>query len=680
MLSVQPKDTMLGRLSDNGVRVALSRQFGRNHPPQNFQRRWYVNVGQPRWDNDERRFKYKISISREPFSRVDGDTESVGTESYSHLSIDSTTTRRSLQDFVWLEQALRAEYHGALVVPILSLVLYFETLSENLAAEEDEDTMASRSFATASTSKGLALDSVVGENGSNPLIQSFKLLEDKMERNEIVNETTLANWLSDIINGVRGNGEVLLYNCGDVVQSEAMETFLYRNSDTPNGRVWSLGSNQRASGLGSPLDLFSWKDSCNSKSLLEGIMENPLECLFSMQPECGGDKKKKAQDAIRRMPISNMCSSGTTGLLGMEHCNSDQYESKAKADYGWFQSSSQGSLAHSAILEAERDLIASYFKFISLAMSKVQLLIKDEKIVGQCWKRMAISLSNLFSVEKDLEQALIGDQIKCIKKNQPFRKLRKSSIEEALRLLARGKIDRSIPSLRILQNMLNAYYTDLNSTIPAFREHTEAMDQLRQLDEVHSINSNQRKHLSSTRQNTDWLSSSLDQWKHKLYGSGSAASESDSTPGDELSTLGSLSTTQTRALQSRVLQNEKILQFSITLLCKASPLRNARMAWWYLKTEVNQALNVHTAATTLGQKLSIDDVAAAAMKDRTYDEDEKKDNEAEMELVKRILDLGSSVGDDKPDQQASRLNAIQIATEQVGRWNARTALALMVCT
>jgi hypothetical protein len=104
------------------------------------------------------------------------------------------------------------------------------------------------------------------------------------------------------------------------------------------------------------------------------------------------------------------------------------------------------------------------------------------------------------------------------------------------------------------------------------------------------------------------------------------------------------------------------------------------MAWWYLKTEVNQALNVHTAATTLGQKLSIDDVAAAAMKDRTYDEDEKKDNEAEMELVKRILDLGSSVGDDKPDQQASRLNAIQIATEQVGRWNARTALALMVCT
>jgi hypothetical protein len=669
---------MRGKLSDNRIRAALSRQFGRNYPPQTFQQQWYVKVGSPRWDNDERRFKYKITISRDPFSSVDGDAESVGTESYSHLSIDSTTTRRSLQDFVWLEQALRAEYHGALIVPLFSLVLYFETLVENLAAEEDEDTLASRSFATSSTSKGLTLDSAVGASGANAVIQSFRLLEDKMERNEIVNENILANWLSDIINGVRGNGEVLLYNCGDVVQSESMETFLYRNSETPNGRMGSLGSNQRASGLGSPFDLFSWKNSCYSKSLLVNIMENPLECFFSMQPACGGVRTEKAQDEIQRMSISNMCSSGTTGVFETEHCNSDQYKSEAKADSAWLQSSSRGTLAHSAILEAERDLISSYLKSISLAMSKVQLLIKDETIVGQSWKRMAITLSNLFSVEKDLEQAHIGDQIKCSKKNQPFRKLRKSSIDEALRLLARGKIDRSNPSLRILQNMLNSCYTDLNSTIPAFREHSEAMNQLRQFDEMQSINSNRRNNLSSTPHpgKIDWLPSSLDQWKAKLYGGGSVASESDRTD-DESSILGSLSTAQTRALQSRVLKNEKMLQFSITLLCKASPLRNARMAWWYLKTEAKQALHVHTAATTLSQKLSVDADAAAAMKDRRYDDDEKKDNEAEIELVKRILDLGFSVGDDKPGQQASRRNAIQIATEQVGRWNAKTALALM---
>ncbi len=571
---------------------------------------------------------------------------------------------------MWLEQALRAEYNGALIVPILSLVLYFETFSDDLAAQDDE-------LSTVITSNGSALDSVVGENGAHAVVQSFKLLEGKMERNEIVNESTLSNWLSDIINGVRGNGEVLLYNYEDVVQSEAMETFLYRNSETPNGYGWSLGNTQRASSLGSPFDLFSWKDRCHGKTLLEGIMENPLDCIFSMNPACVGDKKSKAQDAISRMSIAKMCSSGTTGVFGMEHCNSDQYMSEAMADSAWFQSSSQSTLPHSTILESERDLIASYLRSIPLAMSKIQLLIKDEYIVGQCWKRMAISLSNLFSVEKDLEQAHIGDQIKCSKKNQPFRKLRKSSIDEALRLLARGKIDRSIPSLRILQNMLNAYYTDLNSTIPAFREHSEALYYLRQSDEMHSINSNPKKSLGSSPYigNTDWLLSSLDQWRHKLYGGGSVASELDHTSDAKF-----IDTAQTKALKSRVLQNEKTLQSSITLLCRASPLRNARMAWWYLKTEAKQALNIHTAATTLGHKLSIDDDAAAAIKDRNYDGDEKKDNEAEIELVKRILDLGSSVCDEKhekSDQQASRRNAIQIATEQLGRWNAKAALALM---
>lgn len=682
MLSAQPGDTMREKvLADNGTRAALSRQFGRNYPPQTFEQRWFVSVGRGRWDNGEKRFKYKVSMSREASSYANGDNESLDTESLSHLSIDSTTTRRSLQDFVWLEQALRAEYHGALIVPILSIVLYFEALSENVVADEqDDDTLASRSFATVSTSKSLTLDS----NGNNAVVQSFKFLEKKIERNEIVNETTLANWLSDIINGVRGNGEVLLYNCGDVVQSEAMETFLFRNSDTLNGCT-PLGSNQRSSGLGSPFSLFSWKRNCHGSSLIANIMGSPLECFLGTQPECGGDKKKTAQDAIERMQNSNMCLTGTTGVLGMDGCNSNEYNSEVESDSDWRQLSSQGTLAHSALLEAERDLILSYLKSISLAMSSVQSLIKDENAVGQNWKRLAISLSNLFSVEKDLEQAHIGDQIKCSKNNQPFRKLRKSSVDEVLRLLARAKIDRSNPSLRLLQSMLNAYFTDLNSIIPAFREHSEAMYQLCQFGDTQVINPNRGNNQSSSipiTGNIDWLPSSLDQLKtltlgvtNKLSGSGSVAS--DHVQDDDSTLFGSLTTAQSRVLQSRVLQNEKMLKFSITLMCKASPLRNARMAWWYLKTEAKQALNVHTAATTLGQKLIADDEAVAVMKDRRYDEDEKKDNEAEIELVKRILDLGSSVDARILDQQASRRSAIQIATEHVGKWNAKTALALM---
>jgi hypothetical protein len=227
--------------------------------------------------------------------------------------------------------------------------------------------------------------------------------------------------------------------------------------------------------------------------------------------------------------------------------------------------------------------------------------------------------------------------------------------------------------------MLNAYYTDLNSTIPAFREHSETVNQLRQFDDMQFLNVNKGKNHST---NTDKSESFLDQWKaltldvtNKLSRSGSNAS--DNAQEEDSTIFGSLTTTQSKAIQSRVMQNEKMLKFSVTLMCKASPLRNSRMAWWYLKTEAKQALNVHTAATNLGEKLIIDKEAAAAMKDRRYDDDEKKDNEAEIELVKRILDLGSPLDDSTPDQQASRLNAIQIATENVGRWNAKTALALM---
>jgi len=133
MLSAKPGDGMRVKvLADNGTRAALSRQFGRNYSPQTLEQRWFVSVGQGRWDNDEKRFKYKVNISKNANSFADADNESSGIDSVSHLSIDSSTTRRSLQDFAWLEQALRAEYHGALIVPILSLVLYFDTLSDEI--------------------------------------------------------------------------------------------------------------------------------------------------------------------------------------------------------------------------------------------------------------------------------------------------------------------------------------------------------------------------------------------------------------------------------------------------------------------------------------------------------------------------------------------------------------------
>ena len=705
---------------DERIKHALSRQFGRSYPPHAaFQPKWSVKVGRPKFNEVEGRYKYKIHITKHRSSsihtnndiiEVDDDEEhsesaaDAASDTYSQLTFASTSASRSLQDFVWLEQALRAEYHGALIVPMLSLSLYFGELSlennDSAVGEEDEESLASRSLATDATSKETAMGNnkqkqqALISSGGNVVPQSFRYLDEKMEHNGVVNETILSNWLSDIINGLRGNGEVILNNCAGVVESEAMETFLYRHSENKGSRDnGGLAGRERASNLGSPFNSIlsmaglNTENKCQDKSFFENFMENPFECI-GMETVCvGGDKKNRNKGQQQQQGTngkismgSMMCSSGATGVPGIGHCNSYLSQSEAEVDLAWLQSSSRIA-THSELLEAEKDLIASYLKSSSLAMIKVQSLTNDEAHVGQCWKRFAISLSNLFMVEKDLEQAHIGDQIKSNKKKQPFRKLRKSVVDDALRTLARRKVERSNTSLAILGAMLNAYCADLNSIVPAFREYSEAINHLHPLDKVHSK-------LGTIRTGADEWQTPYEHlktltWgvsKHFTGGGTVMSAESDPTVDDDSCTLGSLSTAQTKVLQRRLLANEKLLKFSITLLCRASPLRNARMAWWYLKTEAKQALNVHTAAANLRQKLSIDPDTAAAMKDRKYEEDEKKDNDAELKLVKRILDLGSADPDDDSsmfEKNESRQDAIRICTEQVGRWNAKTALALM---
>jgi hypothetical protein len=144
----------------------------------------------------------------------------------------------------------------------------------------------------------------------------------------------------------------------------------------------------------------------------------------------------------------------------------------------------------------------------------------------------------------------------------------------------------------------------------------------------------------------------------------------------------SLNTTQSKAFQTRVRNNERALKYAITSLCKACPLRTARMAWWFLKLEVKQASNVHAAALALRQTLSIDADTAIAMKERNYEEVESKDNDAEIELVKRLLDLGVNQDNvnnkgDYADIEVRRQSALRMAIQRVGRWNAETALAIM---
>ena len=157
-----------------------------------------MHVEAPNWDTEEERYKYKINLTRNPTiyssSRISPSLYHGSIENESGImsrqltstptSLNSAATTRSLQDFVWLERALRVEYHGALLVPLLSLALYFESSSGIGTDGACEDgSVASKSFANASMmsdgSRRMPMD-------GNVISQSIGYIEEKMDRNEMV--------------------------------------------------------------------------------------------------------------------------------------------------------------------------------------------------------------------------------------------------------------------------------------------------------------------------------------------------------------------------------------------------------------------------------------------------------------------------------------------------------------
>lgn len=655
---------VLNLQSDKIVKEALSREVGRNKIPVTSIEQCSVRVGEPNWDDEEGRYKYKVIL-------VQNDGVSQPHDAFSSNSTfnGEVTAMRSLQDFVWLERALRAEYHGGLIAPLLSLTIYFASMADASLGEDILDT-GSRTSSPVDSPPGMSWDATKATS------QSIKYLGKILDQNETVNNDMLATWLSDVINGVRGDGEVALRYGVDVLQSEALETFLFRHTESLNDvSPDRMGTNQkRASSLGG-FDLFSFignnvGDGCYNDSMLSisDVMKTP----FAVFDACTGsiDHRKNASKGGGK----KVYSSGATGVPGL-HC--DSILSESDFDDAWLMSSTPNIAAKSELLEAERDFIASSIKASSDGIVKIQSLTKHEEYVGKCWQNLATSLSGLFSVEKDIETAHIGDQIKSNKKKQPFRKLRKSAVNEVLLGLAQGKVDRSKPGLTLLGSMLRAYYTDLNSVVPSFKEYVDAMRQLDELDEAHS-NKNRKANTSSLDQLKAFITKTYHQSNDKT---------SRNAMEDESQTIGSLNTTQSKALQRRALYNAKLLKQSTTSLCRESALRRARMAWWYFKTEAKQAANVHATAVALRQALSIDADTAAAMKERRYVEDETGDNAAEIDLVKRVLDLGKnnfslshneSSNNESSSFAESNQAALNIAIDQVGRWDANTAQTILL--
>ena len=111
-------------------------------------------------------------------------------------------------------------------------------------------------------------------------------------------------------------------------------------------------------------------------------------------------------------------------------------------------------------------------------MYRLRLLIDQEIIVGAAWKRFAISLSNLFAYEKDIKTHRLPGMPKL---SVAVASPPKNMIDDGLRILARQKVDQSVPSLKVLSAMLNAYFSDLSSLPPSLEAYTDALENAKTL-------------------------------------------------------------------------------------------------------------------------------------------------------------------------------------------------------
>jgi hypothetical protein len=635
------------------TKALLSRHFGRASIPPNIGRKWVVEVSSAEWDADEHRWKYRILVQRRqmPLSTAEQDNKqkedaATRTPQQPH-SMTAAFTWRSLADFAWLERALRQEFHGGLLLPVLSIAL-------GRPAEANYD--------------GIPVES---------------------ER--------LRNWFSDTLNGVRGQGELILDLDGvDLLKSEAMEAFLYRN----NGPLALHGDWPEM-----PMARFA-EENVEDGTTQESFVQTFFNKSFGFTPLelCTGGGSQTIDETTAGSRRRNLPGLGKKLPLGMGMtCSSRALGSAATLDVqdsfvdhstvaGGTPVASNKHAIHSELMEAEKDLVLNYRKSALTAMEKLQVLFEEEEKVGLAWKRFAISLSNLFAYEKDAENARLGDS-KIKRENMPFRKISKSNVDECLRVMARQKNERSSPALNTLSAMLSAYVADLSLVEPSVDMYNNGIMQLGFLEDS-PVKMQVPKQTESWEGKLRALASSTmsDVKRHAIRGLNAARSDSSDDEEEP--------TSERRAYQSRLLTNEKLLRHSLTAMCRATPVRVARMAWRYWNTEAHQCALLNAAAISLKNKVDTANKETVSKMIKRHMAQEKEDRATEGDLVQRIVNTGNTKkfspatdgapidgdvkvevdNDDLSEERSKAMRrdkALQMTRERVGRWDAKLALAIM---
>ena len=543
---------------------------------------------------------------------------------------DCGITFRSLPDLYWLEQALISEFHGGLLLPSLSISLGIPSICEH------------------------EVDS--------------KLLQ---------------NWLSDILNGVRGQGELVLnLEKVDLMACESMEAFFYRTD------------------LLKPTEFP--KTPVNLDSLEEP--ESPKNAMWKWVPELctGGGVCATGEPAATPMNLPSPrqqpklktfvekvnCSSGALGDARSFNVQQDSF-----VEAPTFENANALLAIHSDLLRAEKDLVWSWRTQSLAAMEKLRVLQEQEKHIGAAWKRFAISVSNLFAYEKDVESARLGDSKSRRDLQMPYRKLQKSAVDDCLRILSRQKVDRSVPSLERLGVMLGAYVADLSAVQPSVNAYLEGLQRLSdQKIKCDALKATRPKIEKAPSTLADQIQASIIQVKKQLVDGGldnvKSTDEDDRFQREQQ---------RLQTMENSVLVNESLLKDFLTTLCKTAPVRTARMAHMCFHTEAKQCSMLHGAAVGTKNKIHVASKESLTKMMHRHHLEAKEDRTTELMLVQRIVNIsntkkflkddgdlteeverGVEISKDMENEAAKlRDNALNLCRERIGRWDAKMAMAMM---
>lgn len=594
------------------------------------------------------------------------------------------STFRSLADFAWLEQALLQEYAGGLLLPSLSISLGVPDLDH--AQHEVE-----------------------------PLL--------------------LQQWMSDILHGLRGQGELWFRPEKHVVEllsSESMEAFWYRtagplsesvlldpmtpanNNNAKNNYANNTPRIGNAEDPDSPQGNSPWSKWA-VPDLCTGCQPSDLDTVNGNNNNGNNNnnttnilpKKKKT---ILKLGMVQ-CASRALGDAESLDVQDSFVEASTTFDKG-FQPSSSSLAIHSELVHAEKELCWNWRTRALTSMEKLRILQEQEKHVGSAWKRFAISVSNLFSYEKDVESARLGDSKARRELQMPYRKLQKSAVDDCLRILARSKFERSTPALDSVSGMLAAFVADLSSVQPSVEAYWQGVQQLSLTQRQLFLQQQQQQQKNAASKNSaasttpsmapqslaDQIQATLTQVQ-KLAGA-TVSSQNDADADSQALQQHQDEQMQQRVqtMEYRILQNEALLKDSLTGLCKATLVRTSRMAYRYFNVEAMQTAMLHSAAVAMRQKISVASKESLAKMIHRHSQETKEDHATELALVQRIVNLGNikkfsdsddntevvdgfEIDTDVDNEQAHRAKlrdgCLMQCRERIGRWDAKLALAIM---